>query len=152
MDDPIFQAPPRTSPDEAHAGSGRRKVIWVIVLATLAIVGYVVIRSALSSDPSVAATKAAAAKSDAVEAPGPQDQVLLANGIYCADHANDPEIFPRWYCTEFRVQAERTEERLGKLEAREAPSNTALWTVIVILGILQIFTWATIAKKKTSDS
>lgn len=153
MDDSIFNAPPPPATEEGSAGSGRRKVVWVIVIAALAIVGFILIRSSLSSDPAADATKNAAAKSGEVEASGPQDQVQLANGIFCSTHANVPDIFPRWYCTEFRVQAEKTDERLNKLEAREAPSNTALWIAIVILGALQLFTRASnSAKKKNSDS
>ena len=152
MDDSIFNAPPLPNPGEAHTGSGRRKVVWVIVIAALAIVGFVLIRSSLSSDPAADATKNAAAKSGEVEASGPQDQVQFANGMWCTDHANDPDLFPRWYCAEFRVQAEKTDDRLRKLEAREAPSNTALWIAIVILGVLLLFTWASNAKKKNSDS
>ncbi len=152
LDDSIFQSPPLPSPDEASTGSGRRKALWVIGLAILVIIAFFLIRSSLSSDPADKATAAVTARNGGAEASIPVDPALLENNIWCADHAKDTETFTRWYCTEFRVRDQRIEERLKELDAREAPSTTALWVVIVILGVLLVFTWATMAKKKNSDS
>jgi hypothetical protein len=123
---------------KTKAGSGRHTIIWIVGAMIVAILAFIGLKSFIwSPDQAANATQTITDRNNGTaEAPSPK------NNIYCTTHADDPDPFPSWYCSEFRDWAQ-------KIETRESgSSNTLLWIAVAILTLLNLFTLSLVAKKK----
>jgi hypothetical protein len=141
----LFSAPkPRIKTGSRH---GRHTIVWIVGAMIVAILAFIGLKSFIwIPDPAAGATQTIMDRnSGTAEASDPKDaKATRQNNIYCTAHANDPDPFPSWYCSEFRDWAQ-------KIESRDAPSNTLLKVAIVFLFLLNVFTLTRVAKKKDKE-